>query len=320
VEATPLVAARPVQLRVGILSAVGNTPLVGLPRLSPPGTNLYAKLEGMNPTGSVKDRPALYMLEAAERRGELQPGHHLLEPTSGNTGLSLAMIAAVKGYRLTVVAPENVPVEKFQLLRLYGADVVSSPADQGSNGAIELARELDLDRRDVWMLDQYRNPAGVEAHYQTTGPEILDQLPGITAFVAGLGSGGTLMGVSRRLKEQDPSIDVIAAEPMAGERVQGLRSMAEGFVPPIFDPERLNGRYLIDGEEALSMTRRLLREEGIFAGPSSGAALVAALRYARMKPGGKIVVLLADGGWKYVSTGVYDEALTREASKASILW
>ncbi len=306
--------------RAGILAAVGNTPLVHLPRLSPPGTDLFAKLEGMNPTGSVKDRPSLFMVEAAERRGELSPGHHLLEPTSGNTGLSLAMIARVKGYKLTVVAPENVPREKLELLQLYGAEVVSSPGSEGSNGAIELARIVDVDRRDVWMLDQYTNPANVEAHYRTTGPEIIRDLEDVTAFVAGLGSGGTLMGVSAYLKACNSAIDIVAAEPMPGDRLQGLRSLSEGFVPAIFDAAQLDARYLVESEDAIAMVRRLLDEEGIFAGPSSGAALVAALRYASQKPGGRIVVLLADGGWKYLSTGVFDATSHADAAEESMLW
>ena len=303
-----------------VLDAIGNTPLVYLRRLSPPGSHIYAKLEGLNPTGSVKDRPALYMVEAAERRGELHPGHELLEPTSGNTGLSLAMIARVKGYHLTVVAPDNVPEEKLEVLRLYGAKVMSSPGEEGSNGAIDVARQVDIDGPQYWMLNQYSNPANVEAHYQTTGLEILRDLPSITAFVAGLGSGGTLMGISRRLKERDPSIDVIAAEPMAGEKVQGLRSLADGFVPPIFDPGSLDGRYLIEGEQAIAMTQRLLDQEGIFAGPSAGAALVAALRYCSANPGGTVAVLLADAGWKYLSTGVFDAPTDKHGLEESMLW
>lgn len=303
-----------------ILHAIGNTPLVELRKLSPPDTRVFAKLEGLNPTGSVKDRPALSMVEAAELRGELHPGHELLEPTSGNTGLSLAMIARVKGYHLTVVAPENVPEEKLEVLRLYGAEVMSSPADEGSNGAIAIAREVDIAGEQYWMLNQYSNPANIQAHYETTAVEIIRDLPSITAFVAGLGSGGTLMGTSQRLKEYNPDIEIIAAEPMAGERVQGLRSMQEGFIPPIFDATRLDGRYLIDGDEAIAATRRLLDYEGIFAGPSSGAALVAALRYAKRKPGGMVVVLLADAGWKYLSTGVFDLSSKQQALESSMLW
>ncbi|HEV3311428.1 MAG TPA: cysteine synthase family protein [Chloroflexota bacterium] len=303
-----------------ILQTIGNTPLVHLRRLSPPGSRLFAKLEGMNPTGSVKDRPALAMIEAAEGRGELEPNHELLEPTSGNTGLSLAMIARVKGYRLTVVAPDNLPEEKLEALRLYGAKIVYSPGERGSNGAIDVARDVDIAGLEYWMLNQYSNAANWQAHFDTTGPEILRDLPDVTAFVAGLGSGGTLMGVSRRLKEHDPNIEVIGAEPMAGDKVQGLRSLGDGFIPPIFEASRLDGRYLIDGAEAVAMTRRLLEEEGIFAGPSSGAAVTAAIRYAELRPGGKIVVLLADGGWKYLSTGVFDAKSTDKALEGSMLW
>lgn len=311
--------ARP-RAGASILEAIGNTPLVHLKRLSPPDTKIFAKLEGMNPTGSVKDRPALSMVEAAERRGELRPRHVLLEPTSGNTGLSLAMIARVKGYRLRVVAPENVPSEKLQALRLYGAEIVFSPGAEGSNGAIEVAHSVDVASPEVWMLDQYANPANVEAHYETTGVEIVRDLPSVTAFVAGLGSGGTLMGVSRRLKEHDPDIDVIGAEPMPGDPLQGLRSLREGFIPPIFDPSRLDGRYLVEAKQAVEMTKRLIQEEGIFAGPSSGAALVAALRYAERQPGGNVVVLLADGGWKYLSTGVFEPKTDQKALDQSMLW
>ncbi len=311
---------RPSGTMESVLEAIGNTPLVHLRRLSPAGTELYAKLEGLNPSGSVKDRPALFMLRAAERRGDLHPGHVLLEPTSGNTGLSLAMIARVKGYRLRVVAPENLPREKIDALRLYGAEVIFSPGHEGSNGAIEAARMVDVEAKEVWMLDQYGNPANVDSHYLTTGPEVIRDLPEVTAFVAGLGSGGTLMGVSRRLKEYNPEIEVIAAEPLPGEAVQGLRSLAEGFIPPIFDASRLDRRYLVDPTEAMEMTHRLLEEEGIFAGPSSGAALVAAVRHATSRPGGKVVVLLADGGWRYLSTGVFDPQRSEEALASAMVW
>lgn len=303
-----------------ILDAIGDTPLVELRRLSPPGTRLFAKLEGMNPTGSVKDRPALRMVEAAEARGELQPGHALLEPTSGNTGLSLAMVARVKGYHLTVVAPRNVPAEKLEILRLYGATIIPSPPDQGSNGAIEVARDVDIAGPQYWMLNQYSNPANPDAHYRTTGPEILRDLPSITAFVAGLGSGGTLMGAARYFKENKPSVDVVAAEPMPGDRVQGLRSLQEGFVPPIFDPALLDARFLIESTQAIDLIKRLLDEEGIFAGPSAGAAIAAALRYAKIHPGAAIAILLADGGWKYLSTGVFDVEVDESALEESMLW
>jgi cysteine synthase len=300
-----------------ILGAIGNTPLVFLRRLSPVQTEIYAKLEGANPTGSVKDRPALYMVNAAERIGELTLDHVLLEPTSGNMGLSLAMIARVKGYRLRVVVPENVPQEKLLPLAAFGADIVHSNAAEGSNGAIAVAHQVDVDDRQAWMLNQYSNQANVTAHYHTTAAEVLADLPDLTAFVAGLGSSGTLMGVSRRLKEYNPTIDVIAAEPMPGELVQGLRSLSEGFVPPIFDASRLDGRMLIEQDDALTMTRRLVDQEGILAGPSSGAALTAAVRYAESHPRSKVVVLLADGGWKYLSTGLFGRERQLEES---LLW
>jgi cysteine synthase B len=273
----------------------------------------------MNPSGSVKDRPSLYMIEDAERRGRLRPGDHILEPTSGNTGVSLALVARLKGYSLTTVVPDNVPIEKLGLLRLYGANVVLSPGDEGSNGAIVKAKQMAADSDQFFMPDQYANPANPNAHYETTAYEIIRALPEISAFVAGLGSGGTLMGVSRRLKEYDHSIEVIAAEPMKGDQVQGLRSLGDGFIPPIFDPERIDGRYLVDAAESIFAMQRLLDEEGIFVGPSSGAALVAALRYAENHPGARIVVLLADGGWKYMSTGVFGDA-PFESAASSVLW
>jgi [CysO sulfur-carrier protein]-thiocarboxylate-dependent cysteine synthase len=307
------------QISDSLLATIGGTPLVRLNRIGPHGCRLYAKLEGMNPSGSVKDRPSLCMIEDAERRGKLRPGAHILEPTSGNTGLSLAVIARIKGYRLTVIVPDNVPAEKLDLLRLYGAEIILSPGDEGSNGAIARAHRIARQSDEYFMPDQYANLANPESHYQTTACEIIRALPEVSAFVAGLGSGGTLMGVSRRLKEYDGRIDVIAAEPMAGDKVHGLRSLGDGFVPPIFDPERIDGRYLVDSSESISAMRRLLEEEGIFAGPSSGAALVAALRYAENHPGASIVVLLADGGWKYMSTGVFG-AGNPDTIESSILW
>lgn len=302
-----------------LLATIGRTPLIRLQHIGPQDVQLYAKLEGMNPSGSVKDRPSLFMIEDAERRGKLRPGGHILEPTSGNTGLSLALIARIKGYALTAVVPDNVPIEKLDLLRLYGANVVLSPGHAGSNGAIVKAQQMAADSSRFFMPDQYANSANPNAHYETTACEIIRALPEISAFVAGLGSGGTLMGVSRRLKEYHHRIDVVAAEPMKGDQVQGLRSLGDGFIPSIFDPERIDGRYLVDAGESISAMRRLLHEEGIFAGPSSGAALVAALRYAENHPGARIVVLLADGGWKYMSTGVFGVA-PPESAASSVLW
>jgi [CysO sulfur-carrier protein]-thiocarboxylate-dependent cysteine synthase len=305
-----------------LVDAIGNTPLVGLPRLSPkPGVRLWAKLEGQNPTGSVKDRVAKAMVEDAEKSGVLSPGATLLEPSSGNTGIALAVVARVRGYRLVVVLPENTSLERRQLLELYGAKVVLSPADQGSNGAIERAKALAAEHPDWVMLYQYGNPANVLAHYETTGPEIWRDLPEVTHFVAGLGTSGTLMGVGRYLKEQNPAIKVIAAEPEYGDLVYGLRNLDEGFVPPIFDPDLLDGRIKAGAAVSLGRTRQLAAVEGLFAGVSGGAALHVALRVAQRLERAEIVLLVADGGWKYLSTGAYaaDETAA-EAGISGQLW
>jgi [CysO sulfur-carrier protein]-thiocarboxylate-dependent cysteine synthase len=305
-----------------LVDAIGNTPLVGLPRLSPrPGIRLWAKLEGQNPTGSVKDRVAKAMVEDAEKSGVLGPGATLVEPSSGNTGIALAVVARVRGYRLVVVLPENTSLERRQLLELYGAQVVLSPADQGSNGAIERAKALAAEHPDWVMLYQYGNPANVLAHYETTGPEIWRDLPEVTHFVAGLGTSGTLMGVGRYLKEQNPAIKVIAAEPEYGDLVYGLRNLDEGFVPPIFDPDLLDGRIKAGAAVSLGRTRQLAAVEGLFAGVSGGAALHVALRVAERLDRAEIVLLVADGGWKYLSTGAYaaDEAAA-EAGISGQLW
>jgi [CysO sulfur-carrier protein]-thiocarboxylate-dependent cysteine synthase len=305
-----------------LIDAIGNTPLVGLPRLSPkPGIRLWAKLEGHNPTGSVKDRIAKAMVEDAEKSGVLSPGATLLEPSSGNTGIALAVVARVRGYRLVVVLPENTSLERRQLLELYGAQIVLSPADQGSNGAIERAKALAAEHADWVMLYQYGNPANVLAHYETTGPEIWRDLPEVTHFVAGLGTSGTLMGVGRYLKEQNPAIKVIAAEPEYGDLVYGLRNLDEGFVPPIFDPDLLDGRIKAGAAASLGRTRQLAAVEGLFAGVSGGAALHVALRLAERLERAEIVLLVADGGWKYLSTGAYaaDEAAA-EAGISGQLW
>ena len=291
-----------------ISQAVGNTPLVGLPALSPPGYHLYLKLEGHNPTGSVKDRVAKYLIEEAERRG-LQPGTRILEPTSGNTGIALAAICAPKGYKLTCVMPENTSEERRVLLAMYGVDMVFSPADEGSNGAVRVAQEMAEDDPEVFMPFQYGNPANPQAHYETTGPEIVRDLPDAAAFVAGLGTGGTVTGVGRRLKEHDPAVKVIAAEPEYGDLVYGLRNLDEGFIPPVLDESVLDGRIKVDSTAALTVTRELVASEGIFAGPSTGAAVSVAQRVCtprRLPEGSKVVVLSADGGWKYLSTGAYD--------------
>ncbi|MBA2316574.1 MAG: cysteine synthase family protein [Euzebyales bacterium] len=291
-----------------ITQAVGNTPLVGVPHLSPDGYELYLKLEGNNPTGSVKDRVAKYLIEAAERSGRLHPGSRILEPTSGNTGIALAALCAPKGYKLTCVMPSNTSQERRQLLAAYGVDLVFSPPDEGSNGAIRVAREMADADPDVLLPFQYGNPANPAAHYETTGPELLRDLPDVGAVVAGLGTGGTLAGVGRRLKEHDPSIRVFAAEPEYGDLVYGLRNLDEGFVPPVFDPSVLDGRIKVDSVKALAATRALVVDEGIFAGVSTGAAVHVAQRVCtprRLPLGSKVVVISPDGGWKYLSTGAY---------------
>jgi [CysO sulfur-carrier protein]-thiocarboxylate-dependent cysteine synthase len=305
-----------------LVDAIGNTPLVGLPRLSPrPGVRLWAKLEGQNPTGSVKDRVAKAMVEDAEKSGVLTPGATLLEPSSGNTGIALAVVARVRGYRLVVVLPENTSLERRQLLELYGARVVLSPADQGSNGAIERAKGLAAEHPDWVMLYQYGNPANAQAHYETTGPEIWRDLPEVTHFVAGLGTTGTLMGVGRYLHERNPAVKVVAAEPEYGDLVYGLRNLDEGFVPPIFDPDLLDGRIKAGAAAALARTRELAAVEGLFSGISGGAVLHVALRLAERLERAEIVLLVADGGWKYLSTGAYaaDQAAAEEGLRGQ-LW
>jgi cysteine synthase B len=283
---------------------------------------LFAKLEGHNPTGSVKDRVARQMVEAAEREGRLRPGATLIEPTSGNTGISLAMIARRKGYRMIAVLPENVSEERKQLLRLYGAEIVGSDPTKGSNGAIELAQQLVAADPSLVMLYQYGNPANPQAHYETTGPEIVAALPEVDYFVAGLGTGGTLMGVGRYLKEHNPRVQVVAAEPDQGELVQGLRSLADGFIPPILDLELLDRKLIVDTARSVELTRELVVREGIFAGVSSGAALYCALRLAQRLERGNIVVLFADGGWKYLSTGIWDSSQAADAAafRQQLLW
>lgn len=293
-----------------LLDSVGRTPMVGLPRLSPSSdVRLWAKLEDRNPTGSVKDRPALAMIERAEQEGRLKPGDTILEPTSGNTGISLAMAARLKGYRLICVLPENVSSERVQLLTMWGAQIHSSPAAGGSNEAVRVAKELAETHPQYVMLYQYGNPANVDAHYHGTGPEILEDLPTITHFVAGLGTTGTLMGVGRFLRERVPDIQIVAAEPRYGELVYGLRNLDEGFVPELYDESVLTSRYSVGPEDAVRRTRELLENEGIFAGFSTGAILHAALGLAHkaVKAGKRadICFIVCDGGWKYLSTGAY---------------
>jgi cysteine synthase B len=306
-----------------LLSTIGNTPMVELPHIAPsPGIRLYAKLESANPTGSVKDRIAHAMLVRAGASGALQPGQTILEPSSGNTGISLAWIGRRMGHPVRIVMPDNTTAEREQLLRLYGAEIVPSPGEEGSNGAIRLAQELAAADSSLFMPYQYGNPANPRAHEEGTGPEILAAVPELDLFVAGLGTGGTLTGVAHFLGRERPSVRVIAAEPLPGEQVQGLRSLEDGFVPPVLDASVLDDRYLVSNRDAVIAVRRLLREEGIFAGLSSGAALHVALRAAAEMEAGTIVVLLADGGWKYLSTGIYDRELDEldDELERSLLW
>ena len=304
-----------------LLQALGNTPLVGLQRLSPrweddddgPHVRLWAKLEDRNPTGSIKDRPALRMIEQAERDGLVKPGDTLLEPTSGNTGISLAMAALLKGYRLICVMPENTSIERRQLLELYGAKIVYSPAEGGSNTAVATAKQLAEEHPDWVMLYQYGNPANAAAHYAGTGPEILADLPEITHFVAGLGTTGTLMGAGRFLREHNPDVQIVAAEPRYGEGVYALRNIDEGFVPELYDPDVLTTRYSVGAFEAVKRTREIVEVEGIFAGISTGAILHAALGMASkaIAAGERadIAFTVCDAGWKYLSTGAYAGSL-----------
>ncbi len=309
-----------------LLDSVGRTPLVGLPALSPgPEVRLWAKLEERNPTGSVKDRAALYMIESAEKDGRLAAGATLLEPTSGNTGISLAVVARLRGYRLICVMPENTSAERRQLLEMYGASIIFSPAAGGSNEAVRVARRLAEQNPDWVMLYQYGNEANARAHYETTGPELLADLPGITHFIAGLGTSGTIMGVGRFLRERLPGVQIIAAEPRYGELVYGLRNMDEGFVPELYDESVLTSRISVTSSDALRRTRELLDHEGIFAGISSGCALHAALAVAaKAQSAGEraeIALIIADGGWKYLSTGAYAGTLEEaEARLEGQLW
>lgn len=306
-----------------LLETIGNTPLVELKSFSPrPGVEIYAKLEGNNPTGSVKDRVARQMIEEAEANGTLRPGSILLEPTSGNTGIALAMIARVKGYPFVAVMPDNVTSERRQMLELYGAKIIYSDGSQGSNGAVKLAKELAQTDDHYVMLYQYGNPANPRAHYEGTAVEIIRDLPEVDVFVAGLGTGGTLTGNARRLKEYNPAIRIVAAEPMQGDGVQGLRSLQDGFVPPVLDQSLLDGKILVSSSDSIRRTRQLKDQEGIFAGPSCGASLHAALRVASSMEQGKIVVLLADGGWKYLSEDLWTRSVEQieEELEAKILW
>ena len=306
---------------VDVLDAIGNTPLVGLPNMSPkPRVRLWAKLEGQNPTGSTKDRIAKAMVEAAEGSGELTRERTILEPTSGNTGISLAMVARRKGYRLTVVIPDHASEERIRLLELFGAEIVFSPGDKGTNGSIDVALRLSKDDR-YFMPFQYGNPSNPRAHEEGTGEEIVRDLPDITHFVAGLGTGGTLTGVGRRLQRHDAGVKVVAAEPELGDLVYGLRSLDDGFVPPIFDESVLDRKFLVNSSDSLRATRELTENEGLFAGISSGAVIHVAQRIAAELDEGQVVCLLADGGWKYLSTHAWAPELERaEKGVAESLW
>ena len=304
-----------------LLDLIGSTPLVELPRLTPkPSVQLYAKLEGQNPTGSIKDRIAKAMIDAAEASGELVPGRRLLEPTSGNTGIALALVAKLRGYALTCVMPENVTEERRRLLRLYGAEIVDSPGEEGSNGAVRLALELAAKDTSFFMPFQYANEANPLAHYEGTGAEIVAALDRVDVLVAGLGTGGTLMGAGERVREAFPEVTVVAAEPLPGDEVMGLRSLADGYVPPILDVSKLDRKLLVSNAESIAGLRLLLEREGVFGGVSSGAVVHAARRVAEDLEEGVVVCVLADAGWKYLSAGFWDAEDADEAMACSVWW
>jgi [CysO sulfur-carrier protein]-thiocarboxylate-dependent cysteine synthase len=304
-----------------VLDLIGRTPLVELPRLTTkPAVRLLAKLEGQNPTGSIKDRVALAMIEAAEASGELEPGRPLLEPTSGNTGISLALVARLKGYPLTCVVPENVTEERLRLLRLYGAEILTSPGAEGSNGAVRAALELAEREPRYFVPFQYGNEANPRAHYDGTGAEIVEELDRVDVFVAGLGTGGTLMGAGRRLQESFPDAVIAAAEPLPGDPVMGLRSLEDGYVPPILDVDRIDRKLLVTNAEAVSGMRALLEAEGIFAGVSSGGVVHVARRLAEELHEGVVVAVLADGGWKYLSAPLWEADDVERAMENAVWW
>jgi cysteine synthase len=313
---------RPCGGRYGdIIQAIGNTPLVELKRLSPkPGVRLWAKLESANPTGSVKDRVARALIEDAEEKGAIRPGQTILEPTSGNTGISLAMICQRKGYPLKVVMPDNVTQERTQLLKMYGAEIVYSPGEQGSNGAVAMALEMAERDASYYMPYQYGNEANPRAHYEGTAVEILEELDDVAAFVGGLGTGGTLMGNGRRLKEENPDTLVVAAEPLQGELVQGLRSLEDGYIPPIIDLSLLDRKIFVSNEDAVIWTKKLLEEEGLFLGVSSGAIARIAVRVAEDLDEGNVVFVAPDDGWKYLSSGVYTKPLEELDLDSASFW
>ncbi|MDH3753081.1 MAG: pyridoxal-phosphate dependent enzyme [Acidimicrobiia bacterium] len=307
-----------------VFDLIGDTPVVDVSQLSPnPGVRLFAKLEGMNPAGSVKDRIALAMIEEAEDDGRLTPGKTIIEPSSGNTGIALAMIAKLKGYPIKIVLPGNVSIERRQLLEVWGAEIIPSPASEGSNGAVRLAQELASEHPEWAFLYQYGNEANPTVHYETTGPEILRDVPDITHFVAGLGTSGTLMGVGTYLKENKPDVQVYAVEPPSGEQVEALRSLEDGYIPPVFEKwggyQLLDGKRIVRPHESIEYTRRLADEAGIFAGISSGAALAGAVRLAEKLDEGLIVFIVSDFGWKYLSTGAWTDDIDTVAERASDL-
>ena len=318
--------ADPTPLRAGsLLDLIGNTPLVQLQRMSPrPSVRIWVKLEGQNPSGSVKDRIAKAMIDAALADGSLRPGQTILEPTSGNTGIALAMVGRVYGHPVRCVLPESVSEERRDLLRFYGAEIILSPGELGTNGSVKMAEELARQDPSLYMPFQYGNPANPRAHYATTGPEILRDCPEVTHFVAGLGTGGTLTGAGRYLKEHKPAVHVVAAVPHPGDLVHGLRSLEEGYIPPVLDESLLDARIVVDSRTSFAVTKALMDNEGIFAGISSGAAVRTAQRIAERLPSGEIVVLLADGGWKYISTHLwirdYEEIRGDEAIEGKIWW
>ena len=301
-----------------ILGLIGNTPLVGVHVLSPnPDVRIWAKLEGQNPGGSSKDRIALKMVELAERDGRLRPGATILEPSSGNTGIGLALVAKLRGYNLRIVMPENVSIERRQLLEIFGAEITLSPGEEGSNGAIRMAEKIAASEPGYVFLFQYGNPANPLAHYENTGPEILRDCPEVDVFVAGLGTSGTLMGVGRYLKEHKPDVKIVAVEPPPGESAHGLRSLEDGFVPPVFDPEVLDRRMMVQTRDSIETNRRLLEECGVFSGISSGAAVAGAIKIATTMDAGTIVTLLPDGGWKYLSSGAWTDPVETVIERAT---
>ena len=305
-----------------LLERVGCTPIVEITELSPhPEVRMFAKLEGENPTGSVKDRIAKFMIEAAERDGRLEPGQTILEPTSGNTGIALALIGRLRGYPVKVVLPDAVTRERVELLQAYGAEIISSPGELGTNGSVQMAERVAAEHPDWFMPYQYENEQNPRAHYETTAPEIIADIPDVDVFVAGLGTGGTLTGVGRRLKEHNPAVRIVAAAPHPGDLVQGLRSLEEGYIPPVFDESVLDGRIVVDSATSFRVTRELTERTGIFAGVSSGSVVRAAQKVAERMERGKIVCLLADNGWKYLSSGLWTRDYAEiEEDVATVLW